>query len=125
MTCVDRGVDAFLGGQERGGVDCGVLHHRDDVDQRLVVAGSEGALEVGLGEVLRRPFSASRSARSASGFQSFGRDSRIASASIAAALSADEVDEHGEVVVGLVLLAVRAADEPLRRRPCPSRSARR
>ena len=54
MTRSTACVDPLLGGQQRRRVDGGVLDHRDDVDERLVVGGIEGALQVGLGEVLGR-----------------------------------------------------------------------
>ena len=56
-----------------GEVERGALDHRDDVDERLVVGGLEGLLQVGLGEVLGCLVSASRSSVSGSAPHSFGR----------------------------------------------------
>ena len=97
-----------------GRVVGGVLDHRDDVDQRLVVAGLVRPLQVLLGEALGRLVSVSRSSLSASVLQSWGRPRRIRSASIVLGVLTDEAREGLEVVLGLVLRAVGALDQPLR-----------
>ena len=86
---LDGRVDALLGRQQRRRVDGGALDHRDDVDERLVVGGLEGPLQVRLGEVLgclRQRLAQLASAASAP--QSCGRDSRIEMASISSCVLA-------------------------------------
>jgi hypothetical protein len=51
---VDGLVDALLSSKQWRGFERGALDHRDDVDERLVVGGLEGTLQIRLGEALRR-----------------------------------------------------------------------
>ena len=90
------------------------LHHRDDVDQRLVVGDVERLLEIRLREVLRRV-----PERLAQFFERLGapvrwpRQQNTDGLDLVGVFS-DELLEELEVVLGLVLLADAGLDEPLR-----------
>ena len=110
---------ALLGRQQRFPLAGGVLDHRDDVHQRLLVAGLVGLLQVLDGESLRRGRQPVLQLHQGSGLPVLRAVEKDADGVDFGRVVADEAGEGFQVIFGLVFLAGGVADKVFGRKRCP------